>query len=64
MRAATQVVNKKPATIINMDNASCQPGTPKGILTIMATGDVNGIIESHTAKALSGARNKTDTDSM
>ena len=29
--------------------ASCHTGTPKGILTIMATGEVNGITESQKA---------------
>ena len=65
MRAATYVVNRKPTTISDIDTANCQGATPpKGIRTIMATGAVNGMIESQTAKGLSGAWNKTETDSI
>jgi len=62
MRAATQVVNKNPATIITMDIASCQPGTPNGMRTIMATGAVNGMIDSHTANVLSGLFMRNEND--
>ena len=64
IRAATYVANRKVSTNNDIDKASCQPGTPKGILSIMATGDVNGMIESHTAKGLSGALNKIETDNI
>ena len=36
------------------ETTTCQIGTPNGILTIMAMGEVNGIIESQTANELSG----------
>ena len=36
------------------DTATCQYGTPNGILIIIDIGDVNGIIESHNPKLLSG----------
>jgi len=39
----------KVATSNMMDRINCQTGTPKGILIIMLTGEVNGMIESHTA---------------
>ena len=50
--------------IITIDKASCQPGTPKGIRTIIATGAVNGMIESHTASELSGLFIKKENDSI
>ena len=54
MREASQVVNKNPMIINSIDKASCHAGTPKGILTIMAIGDVNGIMDNHTDMELSG----------
>ena len=54
MRDATHVVSRKPATRKKADKASCHPGTPKGIRIIIAMGDVNGIIDSHTDNELSG----------
>jgi len=43
------------ANKIVTDTAICQIGTPKGILSIMPTGEVNGIIDIHNANELSGA---------
>ena len=37
-----------------MDSANCQNGTPKGIRTIIATGEVNGMIENQNESELSG----------
>ena len=51
---ATQVVKRKPSTKNKADNANCHAGTPKGIRIIIAIGEVNGIIDSHTDNELSG----------
>ncbi len=37
-----------------IDNAICHAGTPKGILAIMATGDVNGMIDNQKPNGPSG----------
>ena len=37
-----------------MESAICQAGTPNGILAIIATGEVNGIIESQKPSGPSG----------
>ena len=37
------------------DNHICQIGKPKGMRIIIATGEVNGIIDSQTAKEPFGA---------
>ena len=37
-----------------MERNNCHIGTPNGILAIIATGDVNGIIDSQKAKGPSG----------
>ena len=62
MREAIYVVKKNPPTIKHIDKANCQPGTPNGMRTIMATGAVNGIIDSQNANELSGLlmRNAND----
>ena len=51
---ATMVVVITPPMRMNADNASCHAGTPKGKRAIIITGAVNGIMESHTARLLSG----------
>ena len=38
----------------SMESATCHTGTPKGMRINMATGEVNGIIESHTDKLPEG----------
>ena len=42
------------------DTAICQIGTPNGILSIIPTGDVNGIIDIQSANELSGAAAMTE----
>ena len=42
-------------TKIAIETPICQYGTPYGILSIIATGDVNGIIDSQILKLLLGA---------
>lgn len=53
--AAAHIHKGNVARMRIMDNVTCHTGTPKGILNSMATGDVNGIIESHTLKAPEGS---------
>ena len=52
--AAIQVVNINVSINIVMEIPNCQYGMPNGILIIMAIGEVNGIIDNHNAKLLSG----------
>lgn len=61
MRAANQVVKKKPPTKLSMDKPICHQGTvlgiPKGMRTIIIIGDVKGIILPHTAIGPEGSFN-------
>ena len=56
MRAATQVVSKNPIINTTIDVNNCQVGIPKGNLTNMVTGEVNGKIETVAARVLPGCR--------
>ena len=51
---ASHVIKMNVSISITSDTATCQYGTPNGILIIMEIGDVNGIMESHIPKLLSG----------
>ena len=51
------MINKKVTINNDTDTATCQLGIPNGILIIIATGEVKGIIESQNVKLLSGASN-------
>ncbi len=64
MRAATQVVNRKPMIMEPIEAAICQAGTPNGIRIIMAIGEVNGMMDNTTASVLSGLLIITVCDSM
>ena len=64
MRDATHVVNKNPPIINAPDRNNCQSGTPNGTRTIIATGAVNGIIDSQKAKELSGLLIKNANDNI
>ena len=48
-RADNKINIKQVAKSIPADNATCQYATPNGKRAIIAIGEVNGIIESHTA---------------
>ena len=52
---ANHVNSTNVAYSITTDTAICQIGTPNGILSIMPTGEVKGIIDIHRANELSGA---------
>ncbi|OQA11175.1 MAG: hypothetical protein BWY67_01025 [Bacteroidetes bacterium ADurb.Bin397] len=54
MRPATQVVPIKPKTRRAIDKTISHGATPKGILTIITTGEVKGIIENQKPILLSG----------
>ena len=45
---SVEITNKK------IESAICQTGTPKGILAIIATGEVSGIIDNQKAIGPSG----------
>ena len=51
---ASQVVKIKPKINSMPDIQICSIGTPNGILIIIVTGEVNGIIDSQMESALSG----------
>ena len=62
--AAAHIHKGNVAKMRIIDNITCQTGTPKGILNSMATGDVKGIIESHTLKVPEGSFNIAGISSM
>ena len=62
MRAATQVAKTKPATNIANESAICQTGTPKGIRTNMAIGEVKGIKLNQVAIVPCGSLINTPND--
>lgn len=51
---ATKIINIVVPKSNPMDRAICQAGTPKGILAIMATGEVNGMMDSQKPSGPSG----------
>ena len=52
--AAIHTKARKVTTIRAIETASCQAGTPKGILAIITIGEVSGIIEHQKERELSG----------
>ena len=54
MRDATQVVNMKPPIRSATERPNSHIGTPNGNLTIIAIGDVKGIMLNQNDKELSG----------
>src|SRR5690606_40433278 len=64
MRAATQVVVKKPPISKTAETRICHVGTPKGTRTIIAMGEVKGMKLSHVAIAPLGSLTKTPKDNM
>ncbi len=51
---ANQTVPKNPKINKSIEQTSCHAGTPKGIRTIITTGEVSGIIDSQKAIGPSG----------
>ena len=64
MRAAAQIQTGKVTNSSTAESAICHIGTPKGMRNSMATGEVNGISESHTDKEPEGALSMAGTSSM
>jgi hypothetical protein len=52
--AAIHVINTNVSINNIIEIPNCIYGTPNGILIIMAIGEVNGIIDNHNVKPLSG----------
>ena len=55
MRPAAHMQAGKVNSNNTAESASCHTGTPKGMRNIIATGEVNGISESHTDNEPEGA---------
>lgn len=48
--AATRMHRYRNSTQMAIESSNCHSGTPPGSRTIMAIGDVNGIIESQNVR--------------